>query len=250
MCVQAKKCTLHLDKCSVFRIQVTIRGQLFPHEGGMGKSRFLIPVDGEGEEGANATGIGSVEELCLAHYRQQGFDQGKRFGFTFLWRTSSSLRATSNVVCRRARHPRRGLHLLHAVRPPAVGHRFHGGHPRRFQKSIPGTTSTLMYGIHNIPFIYAATWHPFPLYLHSRVLWIFTPTTSTWTEGRRLRRGCKCWAKLLWRRCTTWWKTSGAPRRLKCVHWSAGSGSLPCNRQRYWPSVRWTARPLSFAGNE
>lgn len=50
----------------------------------MGKSRFLIPVDGEGEEGANATGIGSVEELCLAHYHQQGFDQGKRFGFTFL----------------------------------------------------------------------------------------------------------------------------------------------------------------------
>lgn len=50
----------------------------------MGKSRFLIPVDGEGEEGANATGIGSVEELCLAHYHQQGFDQGERFDFTFL----------------------------------------------------------------------------------------------------------------------------------------------------------------------
>lgn len=66
-------------------IQVTIRGQLFPHEGGMGKSRFLIPVDGDRGEDANATGIGSVEELCLAHYQQQGFDQGKRFGFyTFL----------------------------------------------------------------------------------------------------------------------------------------------------------------------
>ncbi|KAG8012727.1 Fanconi-associated nuclease 1 [Nibea albiflora] len=55
---------------------VTIRGQLFPHEGGMGKSVFLIPANGEGEESANATVIGSVEELSLAHYHQQGFDQG------------------------------------------------------------------------------------------------------------------------------------------------------------------------------
>ena len=47
----------------------------------MGKSRFLIPADGEGEE--NATAIGSVEELCLAHYRQQGFDQGKKFCFAY-----------------------------------------------------------------------------------------------------------------------------------------------------------------------
>lgn len=50
----------------------------------MGKSRFLIPVDGESEDDANATGIGSVEELCLAHYHQQGFDQGKSFGLPFL----------------------------------------------------------------------------------------------------------------------------------------------------------------------
>ncbi|CAN9499424.1 unnamed protein product [Ophioblennius macclurei] len=55
---------------------VTIRGQLFPHEGGTGKSRFLLPSHGEGEEGDGATVICSVEELCLAHYRQQGFDQG------------------------------------------------------------------------------------------------------------------------------------------------------------------------------
>lgn len=71
-------------------IQVKIRGQLFPHEGGMGKSRFLIPVNGEGEEGADATVICSVEELSLAHYRQQGFDQGKQFGFTFV-KCSSAL---------------------------------------------------------------------------------------------------------------------------------------------------------------
>lgn len=60
---------------------MTIRGQLFPHEGGMGKSRFLIPANGEGEESGDATAIGSVEDLCLAHYHQQGFDQGKKFCF-------------------------------------------------------------------------------------------------------------------------------------------------------------------------
>uniref|UniRef100_A0A3Q2UAY9 Fanconi-associated nuclease n=1 Tax=Fundulus heteroclitus TaxID=8078 RepID=A0A3Q2UAY9_FUNHE len=56
---------------------VTIRGQLFPHEGGMGKSRFLLPESEEGDDGsAHATVICSVEELCLAHYRHLGFDQG------------------------------------------------------------------------------------------------------------------------------------------------------------------------------
>uniref|UniRef100_A0A8D3E6D4 Fanconi-associated nuclease n=1 Tax=Scophthalmus maximus TaxID=52904 RepID=A0A8D3E6D4_SCOMX len=55
---------------------VTIRGQLFPHEGGMGKSMFLLPANREGEAGDVATVICSVEELSLAHYRQQGFDQG------------------------------------------------------------------------------------------------------------------------------------------------------------------------------
>lgn len=48
----------------------------------MGKSMFLIPTNGEGEESANATVIGSVEELSLAHYHQQGFDQGKQICFT------------------------------------------------------------------------------------------------------------------------------------------------------------------------
>ncbi|XP_076588964.1 fanconi-associated nuclease 1 [Chaetodon auriga] len=75
-----KKYRLQLRDLPTIQVEdvrhVTIRGQLFPHEGGMGKSMFLIPVNEEGEESANATVIGSVEELSLAHYRQQGFDQG------------------------------------------------------------------------------------------------------------------------------------------------------------------------------
>ncbi|XP_042352110.1 fanconi-associated nuclease 1 [Plectropomus leopardus] len=75
-----KKYRLQLKDLPTIHVQdvthVTIRGQLFPHEGGMGKSRFLITVNGEGEESADATVICSVEELSLAHYRQQGFDQG------------------------------------------------------------------------------------------------------------------------------------------------------------------------------
>ncbi|CAL8261452.1 unnamed protein product [Merluccius merluccius] len=55
---------------------VTIRGQLFPHEGGTGKSVFLMPAEDQGEEHRNATIMCSVEELSLAHYRKQGFDQG------------------------------------------------------------------------------------------------------------------------------------------------------------------------------
>lgn len=62
---------------------MTIRGQLFPHEGGTGKSMFLLPANREGEESANATVICSVEELSLAHYRQQGFDQGKLLCFAY-----------------------------------------------------------------------------------------------------------------------------------------------------------------------
>ncbi|XP_026783354.3 fanconi-associated nuclease 1 [Pangasianodon hypophthalmus] len=57
---------------------VTIRGQLFPHEGGMGKSVFLRPAAGHEDsgEGGDAMVICSVEELALAHYRELGFDQG------------------------------------------------------------------------------------------------------------------------------------------------------------------------------
>ncbi|KAK5867228.1 hypothetical protein PBY51_011740 [Eleginops maclovinus] len=75
-----KKHHLQLNDMPTIQVQdvthVTIRGQLFPHEGGMGKSRFLLPAIGVGEEGADATIICSVEDLSLAHYRQQGFDQG------------------------------------------------------------------------------------------------------------------------------------------------------------------------------
>ncbi|KAM9854794.1 fanconi-associated nuclease 1 [Aulostomus maculatus] len=75
-----KKYRLHLKDLPTVNVQdvrhVTIRGQLFPHEGGMGKSRFLMPANEDGENGANVTVICSVEELSLAHYRQQGFDQG------------------------------------------------------------------------------------------------------------------------------------------------------------------------------
>ncbi|KAM9375726.1 fanconi-associated nuclease 1 [Pholidichthys leucotaenia] len=75
-----KKYRLQLRELPAVHVQdvkhVTIRGQLFPHEGGMGKSRFLIQADEDGDEGTPATVICSVEELALAHYRQQGFDQG------------------------------------------------------------------------------------------------------------------------------------------------------------------------------
>ncbi|KAM9808172.1 fanconi-associated nuclease 1 [Neosynchiropus ocellatus] len=73
-----KKYHRELKKLPSFTVQdvrhVTIRGQLLQHEGGTGKSRFVIPADGDDEEGS--TVICSVEELSLAHYRQQGFDQG------------------------------------------------------------------------------------------------------------------------------------------------------------------------------
>ncbi|XP_040893434.1 fanconi-associated nuclease 1 isoform X2 [Toxotes jaculatrix] len=75
-----KKYRLQLKDLQTVHVQdvkhVTIRGQLFPHEGGMGKSKFLLPANGEGNDSADATVICSVEELSLAHYRQHGFDQG------------------------------------------------------------------------------------------------------------------------------------------------------------------------------
>ncbi|KAM4618224.1 fanconi-associated nuclease 1-like [Polymixia lowei] len=75
-----KKYRLQLRDLPTIEIQdvthVTIRGQLFPHEGGTGKSVFLMPADDEGVGSGNATIMCSVEELSLAHYRRQGFDQG------------------------------------------------------------------------------------------------------------------------------------------------------------------------------
>ncbi|XP_061891314.1 fanconi-associated nuclease 1 isoform X2 [Entelurus aequoreus] len=73
-----KKYRLQLRDLPTLDVQdvkhVTIRGQLFPHEGGMGKSRFLVPSNED--DCSDATVICSVEDLSLAHYRQQGFDQG------------------------------------------------------------------------------------------------------------------------------------------------------------------------------
>lgn len=55
----------------------------------MGKSRFLLPANEEGEENAHTTVICSVEELSLAHYRKQGFDQGTQLFLFFhkMWIT-------------------------------------------------------------------------------------------------------------------------------------------------------------------
>ncbi|XP_041705658.1 fanconi-associated nuclease 1 [Coregonus clupeaformis] len=65
--------TIHVNDVT----HVTIRGQLFPHEGGTGKNVFLMPAEEEGGgEGGYSTVMCSVEELSLAHYRRQGFDQG------------------------------------------------------------------------------------------------------------------------------------------------------------------------------
>ncbi|XP_067274949.1 fanconi-associated nuclease 1 [Pseudorasbora parva] len=57
---------------------VTIRGQLFPHEGGMGKSVFLREANEDKSfgEGRGTMVMCSVEELALEHYRTLGFDQG------------------------------------------------------------------------------------------------------------------------------------------------------------------------------
>ncbi|KAJ4937878.1 hypothetical protein JOQ06_002508 [Pogonophryne albipinna] len=75
-----KKLRLQMNDMPTIQVEdvthVTIRGQLFPHEGGMGKSMFLLPAIGDGGESADATIICSVEDLSLAHYHQQGFDQG------------------------------------------------------------------------------------------------------------------------------------------------------------------------------
>lgn len=64
--------TVHVDDVK----HVTIQGQVFPHEGGTGKSRFLIHVKGNSEDDTDATVICSVENLSLAHYQKQGFNEG------------------------------------------------------------------------------------------------------------------------------------------------------------------------------
>ncbi|XP_063169987.1 fanconi-associated nuclease 1 isoform X2 [Candoia aspera] len=52
---------------------VTIKGKLCPQTG-MGKSVFILDSQGEGPK--PLTIVCSVEELALAHYKWQGFDQG------------------------------------------------------------------------------------------------------------------------------------------------------------------------------
>lgn len=68
---------------------------------------------------------------------------------------------------------------------------------------------------------------------HRAALWIFTPTVSTRTERTRSRLASSYFVTPLWRRCAACWKTCGAPRRVKCAHWSAGSVSHPSSRRRY-----------------
>ncbi|XP_076847643.1 fanconi-associated nuclease 1 [Brachyhypopomus gauderio] len=77
-----KKLRLQLQDLPSVHVQdvphVTIRGQLFPHEGGTGKSVFLRPAgadEGSGE-GRDTMVMCSVEELALAHYRELGFQRG------------------------------------------------------------------------------------------------------------------------------------------------------------------------------
>lgn len=105
-----------LCSCLGFYLQVTIRGQLFPHEGGMGKSRFLIPANGEGDDGANATAICSVEELSLAHYHQQGFDQG-RFSSRFknIWVSSDHQNSKLTFFLMSQGSMERAQHFLHCL---------------------------------------------------------------------------------------------------------------------------------------
>lgn len=67
--------------------QVTIKGKLCPQTG-MGKSVFILESQMEGPELLAV--VCSVEELALAHYKQQGFDQGDLFLFSILFRLVAS----------------------------------------------------------------------------------------------------------------------------------------------------------------
>ncbi|XP_020824255.1 fanconi-associated nuclease 1 [Phascolarctos cinereus] len=75
-----KKFSHLFHKMPVISIQdvthVTIKGKMCP-QSGMGKSVFLMEeTDTEGDELTPSTVMCSVEELALAYYRQNGFDQG------------------------------------------------------------------------------------------------------------------------------------------------------------------------------
>uniref|UniRef100_A0A4X2L8F6 Fanconi-associated nuclease n=1 Tax=Vombatus ursinus TaxID=29139 RepID=A0A4X2L8F6_VOMUR len=75
-----KKFSHLFHKMPVITIQdvthVTIKGKMCP-QSGIGKSVFLMEeTDTEGDEFTPSTVMCSVEELALAYYRQNGFDQG------------------------------------------------------------------------------------------------------------------------------------------------------------------------------
>ncbi|XP_034265304.1 fanconi-associated nuclease 1 [Pantherophis guttatus] len=73
-CQKFKHLLLELPLLSVDDVtHVTIKGKLCPQTG-MGKSVFILENQTEGPE--LLTVVCSVEELALAHYKQQGFDQG------------------------------------------------------------------------------------------------------------------------------------------------------------------------------
>ncbi|XP_032088351.1 fanconi-associated nuclease 1-like [Thamnophis elegans] len=73
-CQRFKRLLLDLPLLSVDDVtHVTIKGKLCPQTG-MGKSVFILESQTEGAELLAV--VCSVEELALAHYKQQGFDQG------------------------------------------------------------------------------------------------------------------------------------------------------------------------------
>ena len=132
-------------------LQVTIRGQLFPHEGGTGKNVFLMPADQAGEH-SSATIMCSVEELSLAHYCRQGYDQGRR-GFSLSIPPSNP--TVSNCLYHAGyRDPWGGLNIFNPVWPSIMGCHFHGGYSRCFPKSLPGVCNkkkSLMFNYINSP---------------------------------------------------------------------------------------------------
>ncbi|KAM3828217.1 fanconi-associated nuclease 1 [Vipera latastei] len=73
-CQKVKHLLRELPLLSVDDVtHVTIKGKLCPQTG-IGKSMFILDSQTEGSE--SLTVVCSVEELALAHYKQQGFDQG------------------------------------------------------------------------------------------------------------------------------------------------------------------------------
>lgn len=134
---------------------MTIRGQLFPHEGGMGKSVFLRAAnedDGSRTE-RDTMVMCSVEDLALAHYRTLGFDQGlsahcfqatmisvsSRIFFLYSESIPPRLLSVSLKCVSYLRHSRRRLYIFRSVWTTHVGHHLHGWGSRCLPKPLPGT---------------------------------------------------------------------------------------------------------------